>query len=83
VVCCQTLLEGACVAYEVAVNSYETMHKQGRLIAKRAADRKPANLSWSMCARIPQSPWATMPGRCSFRFAASSAQSGQPVAPLD
>lgn len=38
------MLEGACVAYEAAVNSYETIHKQGRLIAKRAADPKTGQL---------------------------------------
>ena len=29
------MLEGACVAYETAVYAYETLEKQGRLIAKR------------------------------------------------
>lgn len=38
------MLEGACVAYEAAVTSYETIHKQGRLIAKRAADPKTGQL---------------------------------------
>ncbi len=38
------MLEGACVAYEAAVNSYETIHKQGRLIARRAADPKTGQL---------------------------------------
>ena len=38
------MLEGACVAYEAAVNSYETIHKQGRLIAKRALDPKTGQL---------------------------------------
>jgi len=32
------MLEGACVAYEAAVESYETIQKQGRLIAKRIVD---------------------------------------------
>src|SRR6266852_4438003 len=34
------MLEGACVAYEQAVDAYETVRKQGRLIAKRIVDRK-------------------------------------------
>jgi P27 family predicted phage terminase small subunit len=38
------ILEGACVAYEVAVTSYETIHKQGRMIAKRALDPKTGQL---------------------------------------
>ena len=38
------MLEGACVAYEAAVNSYETIQKQGRLIAKRATDPKTGQL---------------------------------------
>ena len=37
------MLEGACVAYAAAVNSYETIHKQGRMIAKRAIDPKRVN----------------------------------------
>jgi P27 family predicted phage terminase small subunit len=32
------MLEGACVAYDAAVDSYETIQKQGRLIAKKALD---------------------------------------------
>jgi P27 family predicted phage terminase small subunit len=32
------MLEGACVAYEAAVDSYETIQKQGRLVAKRILD---------------------------------------------
>lgn len=32
------MLEGACVAYEAAVESYETVQKQGRLVAKRILD---------------------------------------------
>lgn len=38
------MLEGACVAYEAAVDSYETLHKQGRLIARRAKDPKTGQL---------------------------------------
>lgn len=32
------MLEGACVAYESAVECYETIQKQGRLVAKRILD---------------------------------------------
>ena len=32
------MLEGACVAYEAAVECYETIQKQGRLVAKRVLD---------------------------------------------
>ena len=32
------MLEGACVAYDAAVDAYETIQKQGRLIAKKAVD---------------------------------------------
>lgn len=32
------MLEGACVAYEAAVDAYETIQKQGRLVAKRILD---------------------------------------------
>jgi P27 family predicted phage terminase small subunit len=32
------MLEGACVAYQAAVESYETIQKQGRLVAKRILD---------------------------------------------
>jgi phage terminase small subunit len=32
------MLEGACVAYDSAVSSYETILAQGRLIAKKALD---------------------------------------------
>src|SRR5579863_8251506 len=32
------MLEGACVAYEAAVECYETIQKQGRLVAKRILD---------------------------------------------
>ena len=32
------MLEGACVAYEAAVDAYETVQKQGRLVAKRILD---------------------------------------------
>jgi P27 family predicted phage terminase small subunit len=32
------MLEGACVAYDAAVDAYETIQKQGRLIAKKALD---------------------------------------------
>ena len=32
------MLEGACVAYEAALDSYETIQKQGRLVAKRILD---------------------------------------------
>lgn len=32
------MLEGACVAYDAAVDAYETILKQGRLIAKKALD---------------------------------------------
>ena len=32
------MLEGACVAYEAAVDAYETIQKQGRLVAKRVLD---------------------------------------------
>jgi P27 family predicted phage terminase small subunit len=32
------MLEGACVAYDAAVSSYETILAQGRLIAKKALD---------------------------------------------
>ena len=38
------MLEGACVAYEAAVDSYETIQKQGRLVAKRILD--PETKSW-------------------------------------
>jgi P27 family predicted phage terminase small subunit len=38
------MLEGACVAYEAAVSSYETIQKQGRLIAKRTKDPKTGQL---------------------------------------
>jgi len=34
------MLEGACVAYEAAVEAYETVQKQGRLVAKRILDPK-------------------------------------------
>jgi phage terminase small subunit len=32
------MLEGACVAYDAAVSSYETILAQGRLIAKKSLD---------------------------------------------
>jgi P27 family predicted phage terminase small subunit len=32
------MLEGACVSYEAAVECYETIQKQGRLVAKRILD---------------------------------------------
>jgi P27 family predicted phage terminase small subunit len=32
------MLEGACVAYEAAIECYENIQKQGRLVAKRAVD---------------------------------------------
>jgi P27 family predicted phage terminase small subunit len=32
------MLEGCCVAYDAAVDAYETIQKQGRLIAKKALD---------------------------------------------
>jgi P27 family predicted phage terminase small subunit len=32
------MLEGCCVAYDAAVDAYETILKQGRLIAKKALD---------------------------------------------
>lgn len=34
------MLEGACAAYEAAVEAYETIQKQGRLVAKRILDPK-------------------------------------------
>jgi P27 family predicted phage terminase small subunit len=34
------MLEGCCVAYDAAVDAYETIQKQGRLIAKKALDPK-------------------------------------------
>src|SRR5580700_8529517 len=34
------MLEGYCVAYDAAVDAYETVQKQGRLIAKKALDPK-------------------------------------------
>jgi P27 family predicted phage terminase small subunit len=34
------MLEGACVAYESAVEAYEMLQKQGRLVAKRILDPK-------------------------------------------
>jgi P27 family predicted phage terminase small subunit len=39
------MLEGACVAYEAAVDAYEVVHRQGRLIAKRATDPKTGQLT--------------------------------------
>ena len=32
------MLEGACVAYEAAIKSYETIEQQGSVIAKKALD---------------------------------------------
>lgn len=32
------MLEGACIAYESAIECYETIHKQGRMVAKRVVD---------------------------------------------
>ena len=32
------MLEGCCIAYDSAVDAYETIQKQGRLIAKKALD---------------------------------------------
>ena len=32
------MLEGACIAYDAALDSYETIKKQGRFIAKKALD---------------------------------------------
>jgi P27 family predicted phage terminase small subunit len=32
------MLEGACIAYDAAIDAYETIKKQGRFIAKRALD---------------------------------------------
>jgi hypothetical protein len=37
------MLEGRAWLYEAAVNSYEAIHKQGRMIAKRAIDPKRVN----------------------------------------
>jgi P27 family predicted phage terminase small subunit len=38
------MLEGCCVAYDAAVDSYETIQKQGRFIAKKALDPKTKTL---------------------------------------
>jgi P27 family predicted phage terminase small subunit len=34
------MLEGCCISYDAAVDAYETIQKQGRLIAKKALDPK-------------------------------------------
>jgi P27 family predicted phage terminase small subunit len=38
------MLEGACIAYEAAIECYENIQKQGRLVAKRAVDPETSKL---------------------------------------
>lgn len=45
------MLEGACVAYEEAVESYETIQKQGRLVPKRVWD--PQTSTWKLAGFKP------------------------------
>jgi P27 family predicted phage terminase small subunit len=42
--CDANMLEGACIAYEAAVDAYETIQKQGRFIAKKVLDPKTNNI---------------------------------------
>ena len=64
------MLEGACCAYEAAIDSYETLQKQGRLIAKKALDPVTNRLvvvdvKSHPSVRIGNQAWALMRAFCS------------------
>ena len=64
------MLEGACVAYEAAVECYETIQKQGRLVAKRILDPQTNTLVVSNVKPNPavsqmNSAWALLRMFCS------------------
>jgi P27 family predicted phage terminase small subunit len=62
--------EGCCVAYDAAVDAYETIQKQGRFFAKKALDRKTNSLVIVDVKPHPAVPqtnqsWALMKSFCS------------------
>ena len=64
------MLEGACVAYEAAVDAYETIQKQGRLVAKRVLDPETnklvvANVKPHPAVAQGNAAWALMRAFCS------------------
>jgi P27 family predicted phage terminase small subunit len=64
------MLEGACVAYDAAVASYETIQAQGRFIAKKALDPKTKTLvvvdvKPHPAVRQGNQAWALMRSFCS------------------
>jgi P27 family predicted phage terminase small subunit len=64
------MLEGCCVAYDAAVDAYETIQKQGRFIAKKALDRKTNSLvvvdvKPHPAVRQMNQSWALMKSFCS------------------
>ena len=64
------MLEGACVAYEAGVASYETVQAQGRLIAKKALDPKTnsmvvVDVKAHPAVRQGNQAWALMRAFCS------------------
>jgi P27 family predicted phage terminase small subunit len=64
------MLEGACVAYEAAVECYETIQKQGRLVAKRILDPETNKLIVANIKRHPavaqmNAAWMLLKAFCS------------------
>src|ERR1700722_10238124 len=64
------MLEGCCVAYDAAVDSYEMLQKQGRFIVKKALDRKTNSLvvvdvKPHPAVRQMNQSWALMKSFCS------------------
>jgi P27 family predicted phage terminase small subunit len=64
------MLEGACVSYDNAISSYETVQAQGRLIAKKALDPKTntmvvVDVKAHPAVRQGNPAWALMRSFCS------------------
>jgi P27 family predicted phage terminase small subunit len=64
------MLEGACIAYDAAIDAYETIKQQGRFIAKRALDPKTNTLvvvdvKPHPAVRQGNASWALMRSFCS------------------
>jgi P27 family predicted phage terminase small subunit len=64
------MLEGCCVAYDAAIDAYETIQKQGRFIAKKALDPKTntmivVDVKPHPAVRQGNQAWALMRSFCS------------------
>jgi P27 family predicted phage terminase small subunit len=64
------MLEGACISYENAISSYQTVQTQGRLIAKKALDPRTnamviVDVKAHPAVRQGNQAWALMKSFCS------------------